>query len=677
MDRINKQKQISLKFKMMNKKFLTLFVAATFVVSSFAPFAKAATIDEQIAALLAQIAALQGQVATSTGTATGTTCFSNNLSYGMTHADVKLLQEKLGVSNTGYFGPLTLAAVKTYQANNAISPVAGYVGPLTRASLNAKYCTTSTSTSTVPGCASGATYSATTGALCTTATSTVPGCAAGALFSATTGASCTTGTTSASGTATEGTLVNTTSATFVETSLKKGDVNKAILATTVEARNSDITLKRADVELAATSIQPWKTFSSFGLYANGVLVKEISAAKENFIETTFVTKYVLRFDNISIVVAKGQKVDLVVKTTVLANPENTAITTFKFLASAIRGVDGAGIDQYTSTEITNTISGDAVAASSTGTLVWSLNTASPKTGFVTGSATVVSSDKTLAIYDIKAENRDVTIKTLLVTMTDADTIVSAVKLYDGATLLASVAGANGDVTFDNLAILIAKDTTKTLTVKVDLKPLAAEGKLIAAVVTGSAAKVSAFDSTDAILGAKSCGGGECITGTATGKTLTAYTKAPLLTFVSSSFTKTVQAGQADQGDAIIVFDVTAVGGDIFINKAATALGTITVDDGVAATDTFAGGLGTYTFTSTAEAASADVYVVRSGQTARFTISGHVINKATTGYMHMAMDKLIWGTAVGTPTTYNLLGISATVNYDLSNFITTDISLTHV
>lgn len=91
--------------------------------------------------------------------------------------------------------------------------------------------------------------------------------------------------------------------------------------------------------------------------------------KDNFIETQFVTKYVLRFDNISINVPKDGSVDLVVKTTVLANPENTAITTFKFLASAIRGVDQAGIDQYTSTAITNTISGSAVAASSTGTLL--------------------------------------------------------------------------------------------------------------------------------------------------------------------------------------------------------------------------------------------------------------------------------------------------------------------
>lgn len=105
------------------------------------------------------------------------------------------------------------------------------------------------------------------------------------------------------------------------------------------------------------------------MYANGTLIKGIPAVKENFIESEFVTKYILRFDNVSIPVAKDGSVDLVVKTNILANPENLSITTFKFLASAIRGIDQAGIDQYTSAVITNTISGDAVAASSTGTLV--------------------------------------------------------------------------------------------------------------------------------------------------------------------------------------------------------------------------------------------------------------------------------------------------------------------
>jgi hypothetical protein len=95
-----------------------------------------------------------GQVAgVSTTTATTTTpvgqvlgastrfIFNMNLGYGMSNDDVKELQERLteeGVYSgpiTGYFGDLTLAAVKLYQAKHGISQT-GFLGPLTRGALN-------------------------------------------------------------------------------------------------------------------------------------------------------------------------------------------------------------------------------------------------------------------------------------------------------------------------------------------------------------------------------------------------------------------------------------------------------------------------------------------------------------------------------------------------------------
>lgn len=232
-----------------------------------------------------------------------------------------------------------------------------------------------------------------------------------------------------------------------------------------------------------------------------------------------------------------------------------------------------------------------------------------------GSSTATSTDKTVAIYDVKAENRDVTIKTLKVTMTDANTIASAVKLYDGSTLLSSVAGpGSADATFENLSILVAKDTTKTLTVKVDLTPVAAEGRTVKAVVTGSAAKVSAYDSNDSILGATSCSGGECVTGTATGKTQTVYTKAPTFAFGSANIVKTTQAGSADIADATITFNVTANGGDIYIKDDIAKMGVKkTSNNGtLEAADS-------YTFTSTAEL-SGGYYIIRNGETKSVTIS---------------------------------------------------------
>lgn len=67
--------------------------------------------------------------------------FENDLSMGQTNQDVMELQNRLAdegyfnATATGYFGPITEAAVRAYQNAHGISAV-GVVGPLTRAALN-------------------------------------------------------------------------------------------------------------------------------------------------------------------------------------------------------------------------------------------------------------------------------------------------------------------------------------------------------------------------------------------------------------------------------------------------------------------------------------------------------------------------------------------------------------
>jgi len=113
----------------------------------------------------------------------------NNLRFRMTDAqtggDVSDLQDflqangYLKVSPSGYMGLLTVKGVRAFQSDNGISPT-GYVGPLTRAKIQTVSCggnntsptpsnqngTTDHQFRTVPGCASGAIFSSTTGARC-------------------------------------------------------------------------------------------------------------------------------------------------------------------------------------------------------------------------------------------------------------------------------------------------------------------------------------------------------------------------------------------------------------------------------------------------------------------------------------------------------------------------------
>lgn len=140
------------------RKTIIKTIVALTLVAVIAPVSTSAlTIEElqaQINALMAQLSMLQGQTTTPTGAGAPAVCagitFTRNMTTGATGTDVKCLQAILNqspttqVSTTGagspgnetsYFGGLTLAAVKKFQAENGMTP-ANQVGPMTRAKLN-------------------------------------------------------------------------------------------------------------------------------------------------------------------------------------------------------------------------------------------------------------------------------------------------------------------------------------------------------------------------------------------------------------------------------------------------------------------------------------------------------------------------------------------------------------
>src|SRR3989344_1972672 len=122
-------------------------VPVVIVFVALFPFvASALTAEEitaQIRALLAQVTQLQEQLKSLQGTQPPTktpppsrVCpqILRTLNQGIRGADVSELQAYLGVSQTGYFGPLTANAVMKFQSEEGISRV-GTVGPQTRAAF--------------------------------------------------------------------------------------------------------------------------------------------------------------------------------------------------------------------------------------------------------------------------------------------------------------------------------------------------------------------------------------------------------------------------------------------------------------------------------------------------------------------------------------------------------------
>lgn len=109
--------------------------------------ANSPTTAAQLAALESQLTALEAQ-ASSDSTSSGASDaskgfdFTEFLGVGSQNTQVTALQERLSYdgyfigSATGYYGPLTQAAVEKYQSANGIT-MKGYVGPGTRAALNA------------------------------------------------------------------------------------------------------------------------------------------------------------------------------------------------------------------------------------------------------------------------------------------------------------------------------------------------------------------------------------------------------------------------------------------------------------------------------------------------------------------------------------------------------------
>ncbi len=519
--------------------FVAIAMVLTLVGSTVAP-AQAATVEElqaMIAQLTAQLASLMGGSSSTSGY-----MFTTDLTVGSTGMAVTELQKVLvskgylvmpaGVA-MGYFGTLTKNAVAAWQAANGITPSVGYVGPKSRAALNAMV-----SVPTVPS---------------------VPGS--------------TTGITTPG---VEGTLtvdLNPSPASGVK--VYEGDSKAAAVGIELEAKLSDIKIERIKVQLPNASFYN-KIANRIYIADNGNVVGSSDLNSSTVVKEG--SNYFITVSGLNFIVPKDATKVLTVHFDLYGSIDSGDIgnKVVTIPVDGVRGIDGAGVNQYgPSSAFSRTIAVTADLADSAA-LQLSLNSGTPQSGEAVasqGSSENELDGLHLLTFDLKAEDDDILVTdftaSIQKTGTGAATATTAY-LYDGSTLVgsATVNTTSGFAVFDDIDFTVSKDSTKSLMVKVDID--SANGT--AAVFTASASSTSAVaEASD----------GDTITptGSATGEAMTIRNVGPQFTLVSKTIEKSATASQSNTSTStakgIFTVKVKALGGDLTFGTQASGTASTT------------------------------------------------------------------------------------------------------
>ena len=622
----------------MTKKIIASVLAVAFAFSIAISPVSGATIEEleaQIAQLNATIQSLLAQLAGQTTPATGAVCFYTDLAQGTTSAEVKKLQETLNLdpatrvaasgagapgSETTYFGPLTLAAVKAFQANHGIITT-GYVGPLTRGQLNALYCTPTPPT-TVPD---------------TTTTTVAPA---------------------------YGTLsVVSYPVSNPQTTLYGANTYETV-AGQYKATGSDMTVRKVGVKIvsSAATTFPWQAFTTVSVWDGDTKLAESPVTLANAIENTWAKDYTFNLSGFNWVIPNGTQKVLTVKVTTVASPvaAATGVTWTVSLLTDVVSSDTAGVTY-------STVSGNAVTtgaltltSAQASSVVTSASSDNPLAGNVIASTSATTKVDVLKfnvqVKDVNATFNSGTIKVSTDGTIVKDSYVTSLELWDGATLVAAAAPTGwgshiGTSTWSNFNLPISAGTTKTLTVKAVLAQLpstyANDGSGLISISTGPT--LSGIDTNNNVVAATGT--------TVTGNNQYPFIIAPTFAYVGHSVAVKNYSDTSlnNIGDTSITFSVTANGGDIFIPAQSNATTTLGLDEKVLpaydATSRAYTTSTTWTCNSPAtllpDTGAGELWQLSSGVSANCTLSVYVSNyhatsaSTTAGFFSVALEHVKW------------------------------------
>ncbi|MCF7845560.1 MAG: hypothetical protein K9M12_02230, partial [Candidatus Pacebacteria bacterium] len=308
--------------------------------------------------------------------------------------------------------------------------------------------------------------------------------------------------------------------------------------------------------------------------------------------------------------------------------------TARIAADGIRALDTAGINQYNASDVDRDFSFSEEALA---TIVSSVSDDTPEEGVIEVVADELTEDVTLAIFNVKSEDGDAEMTDVSVTITSTDKNVDAViarlRLYvDGVFVEELTSELDGDMSSDESFeidyIAMEEDDEMEIEVVADIYGtdnfIDTEGVTLTATLT----EVVALDADENSVSDDT---------NRTGETQSLYTAVPTLELTDSGIERT---DDRDVADAYLTFEVTAVGGDIYIDSAtenALVFATYnTVSDATWTVDTTVGG------DYTEEEA---YYLIEEGETMTFDVVGDLGttgNNTDSTFVRLQLENFVWG-----------------------------------
>lgn len=673
-------------------------VAVALVFATSAPVRAAALGSDQVTAIINLLqsfgadattianvrASLTGTAPTTPTTGGSMACnasvWTRDLTVGSTGADVMALQKFLNMSaatqvaatgagspgmETSTFGPATKAAVVKFQTANAITPAAGYVGPVTRTAIAAK-CGTTPTTPGTPG---------------TPGTPTTPTGLKGG----------------------EGQFVNIDNISAeVEDEVSEGG-EENVFGVELEAEDSDLSIERVDVDFTledadtteSDNLEDYVTEVSLMLDGKVLATLDVDEADVNDAgDGDFTTAadandvYSFRFTGLNGIVREGDTGKIYIAVKAVGNIDSTDSSADWHVLipdDGIRAVDAAGISETYVGGSDLDQENFSVVEADAGDIDLAAPQADNEDRILSLNADTTTDNVEIMVFTLESQTSDnnvteieIDLATTSATTTLFSSVVKQLKLYKGSTLLATedvsinATDPSGTVLFDNLDVDIKEDEEVEFTVKADFYDDADEREGFTFKATVDASQIEAEDAE---------GDDITVTGDVDGADLELRTTGISVAFVSATESNSVGtiAGNADTANLEIVFDVTAVGDDdIYVEGDLATQGIIAavgVDGLMWATttnstsDTGTSTTLTPTLSASGDASSDDTagtdqdFFIESGETRRFTFRVSIPAGTDNSSIGARITGIKWGTIDADDTMNNLY------DFDLDDYKT--------